>query len=164
MKRLSNLLAALVFASLVIFMSCGGGSPKPAPSAGETQSALFEGTWAVSGDPIFGNGPEGVWTGFSLSITNAAEGANDVWGGNFSATGIPAGYGQVWGGTETETSVSGTWAYLSTTNVSTVVRSNDNVNISITPSATKLTLQFTVAGPARTSGIFDKQWTFQFTK
>lgn len=164
MKRLSNLLAALVFASLVIFMSCGGGGDDPGPSAGETQAGLFQGSWAVSGDPIFGDGPEGTWTGFSLSITNAAEGANGVWGGSFSATGIPAGYGQVWGGSETDTSVSGTWAFASATNVNSVVRSNDNVSITITPSATDLTLQFTVASPARTSGIFDEQWTFQFTK
>ncbi|MEO9485335.1 MAG: hypothetical protein ABJG47_17890 [Ekhidna sp.] len=164
MKRLSNLLAALVFASLVIFMSCGGGGDDPGPSVGETQAGIFEGTWAVSGDPIFGDGPEADWTGFTLTISGAAEGANSVWGGNYSASGIPTGYGEVWGGTSTETSVSGSWAFQSATNVSTVIRGGDNVEIVITPSTSALSMQFTVASPARTSGIFDEQWTFQFTK
>ncbi|WP_370086627.1 hypothetical protein [Ekhidna sp.] len=164
MKRLSNLLAALVFASLVIFMSCGGGGSDPGPSVGETQASLFEGTWNVSGNPTYDNQTEGTWTGFTLTISGIAEGSNGVWGGNFTASGIPSGYGEVWGGASDATSVSGTWAFESATSVNTVIRSNDGVEVTITPSTTSLSTQFTVASTARTSGIFDELWVFQFTK
>lgn len=162
MKRLSNLLAALVFASLVIFMSCGGGGSDPAPSAGETQSALLVGSWSVSGNPTYDGAAEGDWTGFQLSISGAAEGANGVWGGNYSASGIPAGYGEVWGGSSSDTNVNGTWNFNSATNTGVIVRS-DGVDVSITVSSTSLTTEFTVSSTARTSGIFDETWNFQFT-
>ena len=162
MKRLSNLLAALVFASLVIFMSCGGGGDDPAPSAGEVAAGKISGSWDVSGTPTFGGDVEGDWSGFNLSVSNIAEGSNGVWGGNFTASGIPVGYGPVWGGSDTDTSVSGTWSFASATNVSSVVR-GDGVSMALTTGDASLeSLQFTVSSPARTSGIYDALWVFQF--
>ena len=166
MKKVSNLLAALVFASLVIFMSCGGGGDDPAPSIGETTANNLLGTWNVSGAPTYGGDVEGDWTGFTLTISNVAEGADDVWGGDFSVSNIPDGYGQVWGGNATATSVSGSWTFSSATNVTTATRS-DGVSItSIQVSETDLGFGFNVpsSGAARTSGIFDANWSFQFTK
>lgn len=159
MKRLSNLLAALVFASLVIFMSCGGGGDDPAPSAGETQAGLLNGTWAVSGTPLFNNGVEGDWTGFTLTISGTAEGSDGIWGGNYSTSGTPTGYEAVW-------PTSGNWNFESTTVVNRAVRNDatEGVSVTINVSETGLTLTFTLTDPnARAAGIYGQEWTFQFT-
>ena len=80
-KRLSNLLAALVFASLVIFMSCGGGGSDPGPSELEitvnnlTVSGGFSNPATVQTD---GGTPDGVWDTFGISFSG------DVNGGNYT--------------------------------------------------------------------------------
>ena len=164
MKRLSNLLAALVFASLVIFMSCGGGDDPAPPSAGEEAKDLIEGSWNVSGSPTFGGGIEGDWTGFTLTVSGFSAGTDGVWGGSYSVSGIPAGYGQVWGGDATATSASGSWTFASATNVSSVV-TGDGVSIVLgtDTNAASLSTSFTVPS-SLANGIFDEQWVFQFTK
>ena len=167
MKRVSNLLAALVFASLVIFMSCGGSGDDPSPSAGEDQANELVGTWTVSNAPTYGGSTEGIWTGFTLTISNVSEGSGGVWGGDFAVSGIPAGYGQVWGGAENDTNVSGSWSFASASNVTDLVRSSDGVTIeNINVSASALAFDFLVPRPetARSSGIFGFDWEFQFSK
>ena len=153
MKRLSNLLAVLVFASLVIFMSCGGGSSAPAPTAAELAADKLDGTWSVVADNVtYDGGPEGDWTGFTLGITASST------GGKFTPSSIPNGYEDVW--------PSSNWTF-NNDNATKIIRSSDDVTITynVNNAGTKLTMDFTVPDPnARTSGLYDAEWHFEFTK
>lgn len=160
MKKLSNLLAALVFGSLVIFMSCGGGGDTPAPTAAELQAALLTGgTWsAATTDVTYDGGPSDAdWTGFTLTLTGDA--AN---GGTYSTgSTTPAEFEDVW-------PASGGWSFANDAGTS-ILRTGGNAgDVTMTVSAiteTSLTLTFTVADPsARVSGIYDEPWSFTFTK
>jgi len=147
-------------------MSCGGDSGTPTPSIGETTALELEGTWVVSGTPFYGSDQEGDWTGFTLTISGVRDTGDDVWGGNYSVSGIPTGYGQVWGGEATSPTASGTWTFASATNVSSAER-DDNVTITaIQVSETSLAFSFNIPSSnfARTSGLFDANWSFQFSK
>lgn len=148
MKRLSNLLAALVFASLVIFMSCGGGGSDPAPDPfAEAAVELTASGWSPSAvtDPDDANQLTD-WSNFTLSFSGDGE------GGSYSTTNVPAGFEAVWPS-------SGSWEFGSTTSV---IERSDNVTITANISATSLTLQFTINSGARTSSI-DGDWTFVFS-
>ena len=148
MKRLSNLLAALVFASLVIFMSCGGGGDDPAPDPLIEVAANFSGTWA----PTRVDDPEGVnqlstWSDFRLTVTGTEN------GGTYSTgTTTPAGFEAVW-------PASGTWSWGDTTGGS-VTRGGVTMTTAIT--ATQITLTFEITGAARANSI-NGEWTFVMT-
>lgn len=157
MKRLSNLLAALVFASLVIFMSCGGGGSDPAPTPSELAAEDLVGSWSVNAASItYDNGnPDGTWTNFNLSFTGSAS------GGSFTTTGTPTegDFSAVW-------PASGTWSFVTAGNAPdgaiTGIDRGDLV-MDVNVSATSLTLSFTVPDQtARTSGIAG-EWTFSFS-
>ncbi len=147
MKRLSNLLAALVFASLVIFMSCGGGGSDPAPDPfAEAAVELTASGWSPTAvtDPDDANQLT-QWSDFTLSFTGNEN------GGNYSVTNVPAGFEAVW-------PTSGTWEFGSTTSV---IERSDNVTITAEITATQLTLQFNISTGARASSI-DGDWAFVF--
>lgn len=151
MKRLSNLLAALVFASLVIFMSCGGDSSDPAPTAEELAAADLIGTWSVNASSItYDNGtPDGTWSNFQLTVSGSAT------GGTFQTSGTPTegDFSSVW-------PASGSWDF--TANADGIDRGDLIMDLSV--SETSLTLSFTVAEQAaRTNGIAGA-WTFTFSK
>lgn len=154
MKRLSNLLAALVFASLVIFMSCGGGGSDPAPTPEEIAAENLVGkTWTVNSSSITFDGgvPDGTWTSFTLSFSG------DATGGTYSTSGVPDGFADVWPS-------SGSWDFI--TNSSNAVTGIDrgDVEMTVTLSETSLSLTFTVPNPNnRTAGLYDAPWVFTFT-
>ena len=85
MKRLSNLLAALVFASLVIFMSCGGGGDDPAPDPLEEIAAdLTISGWAQpSTVQTDGGVADGDWSGFTITFSGTKD------GGNYTVQNVP---------------------------------------------------------------------------
>lgn len=146
MKRLSNLLAALVFASLVIFMSCGGGGSDPAPDPfAEAAVELTASDWSPSAVTSPDGNTLSDWSDFELSFNGNGE------GGRYNTTGVPTGFEEVWPS-------QGDWEFGSDTE--TIERS-DGTTITSTISANKLTLEFTFESSARTSGI-DGQWTFVF--
>ena len=157
MKRLSNLLAALVFASLVIFMSCGGGGSDPAPTPSELAAADLVGSWTVNASSItYDNGnPDGTWTNFALSFTGSAS------GGSFTTTGTPTegDFSAVW-------PASGTWSFITAGGTADgAIQGIDrgDVEMDVNVSETSLTLSFTVPDQgARTSGIAG-EWTFTFS-
>ncbi len=157
MKKLSNLLAALVFGSLVIFMSCGGDGDDPAPTAEELQAALLTtGAWPVTGSPTYAGTPEGDWSGFTITLTGNADGDGS---GGYSTSGTPEGYEDVMPS-------SGSWSFKAGTDGRTIVRtggSAGDVEMAVTVSGTTLSLTFTVDDPAgRTSGLYDEPWVFSF--
>ncbi|MFK7953003.1 MAG: hypothetical protein AB8B73_09170 [Ekhidna sp.] len=159
MKKLSNLLAALVFGSLVIFMSCGGGDEPTPPTAEELQAALLQaGTWTSSSSsaPTYGGTPEGDWSGFSITLSGNDDGAGT---GSYSTSGTPEGYEDVMPS-------SGNWSFVDGSNGTQINRTGGNagdVVMSATVNETSLSLTFTVTDPAgRVSGLYGQPWVFTF--
>ncbi|MEO9872692.1 hypothetical protein [Ekhidna sp.] len=152
MKRLSNLLAALVFASLVIFMSCGGGGDDPAPDplADDLANLTVSGGWSNPTTVTTDNGTaDGVWTTFGISFTGTVD------GGTYTVSNVPDGFSDVW--------ADGTWTF-GNDNGSVITRVQGGVTTDITASIAdgSLTLTFDVTeSGARTSGI-SGEWTFVF--
>ncbi len=149
MKRLSNLLAALVFASLVIFMSCGGGGDDPAPDPLIEVASNFSGTWT----PTSVNDPDGVnqlstWSDFQLTISG-----NESGGTYNTGSTTPDGFLDVW-------PASGNWTFGDTTGE--VVTRDGSLSMTSTITATQLTLTFTISGAGRTNSI-NGEWTFVFS-
>ncbi|MEQ9006438.1 MAG: hypothetical protein RLP12_01035, partial [Ekhidna sp.] len=99
MKRLSNLLAALVFASLVIFMSCGGGSDDPPPDPLVEVAANLTGTAYAEPSNVQtdGGAADGDWSGFGINFSGNQN------GGSYTVSGVPDGFGDVW--------TNGTWEF-----------------------------------------------------
>ncbi|MEQ9466355.1 MAG: hypothetical protein RLN88_03035 [Ekhidna sp.] len=151
MKRLSNLLAALVFASLVIFMSCGGSGGSDGPSDLEiavenlTVSGGFSGPTSVQTD----NGDaDGEWQDFGITFKGTVE------GGNYTVSNVPDGFSDVW--------ANGTWTINDAGTVITKTQGGVDTDIVATIGEGSLTLEFDVDDPsARTSGIAGT-WTFVF--
>ena len=93
MKKLSNLLAALVFVSLVIFIGCSSdsGTTPEVEDPQEVQAALLQDTWSVdAANIVYNTGvPTDDWSAFELSITGASAS-----GGSYSTSGVPSGFGR----------------------------------------------------------------------
>ncbi len=157
MKRLSNLLAALVFASLVIFMSCGGGGDDPGRSTVEiavenlTVNGAFTNPTTVQSDAD--GDVTSDWSGFTITF----QGTTD--GGSYTVGGVPPGFTDVW--------ANGTWTISD--DARTITKVQDTSNGSDTQTAMvasiaegSLTLEFDVAAPAaRVNGI-EGGWVFVF--
>ncbi|MEP1032863.1 hypothetical protein [Ekhidna sp.] len=150
MKRLSNLLAALVFASLVIFMSCGGGGDDPAPDPLIAKAENLTVAWS----PTAVNDPDGVnqlstWSNFTLTFSG-----NESGGTYSTGSTTPTGFEDVW-------PASGSWVFADTDGE--VITRDGSLTINVTAlSATQLTLEFDFQSSARTSSI-DGEWTFSFS-
>lgn len=163
MKKLSSLLTALVFASLVIFISCGGDDGGDPPAVDPLQEAAgFLTGGAVSGAPASVNDGASAdatanWSNFNLSLSG-----NET-GGTYTATGVPAGFEAVW-------PASGTWEFDGNSATRIIRKDGDDgnnpSNVTITLSnltASTGTLDFSIPDSftARTSGVAGN-WTFTF--
>ncbi|WP_420318384.1 hypothetical protein [Ekhidna sp.] len=151
MKRLSNLLAALVFASLVIFMSCGGGGDDPAPDPLEEIAAdLTISGWAQpSTVQTDGGVADGDWSGFTITFSGTKD------GGTYTVAGVPDGFSDVW--------ANGTWDFGNSSG-SVINKTQNGVTTPMTASISEnsLSLEFDVTeSTARTNGITG-EWTFVF--
>ena len=151
MKRVLDLLTALVFISLVVFISCnkgGGGDDGPTPE--EEQVAKLVGTWnLVSGGAQLGTTPRTEWEGLSGVLSG------DVNGGTIAMSGVPSdpGASDVW-----PSSIS--WTFGGS--ITEVVR-DDGVTMNVTVTETTLDVRFTITGSGRIEG-FDGAWSFSFQK
>lgn len=160
MKKLSNLLAALVFGSLVIFMSCSpkGGDPVKTPAQIQAE-LLTAGQWSTSTSNVtYNNAPSDAdWTNFKLTLTGSAT------GGGYNTNGTtPTDFEDVWPG-------SGTWSFANDggTKITRSGGSAGDIELTVVSvSETSLTISFTVSDPssARVSGIYDEPWSFTFSK
>lgn len=164
MKKLSNLLAALVFASLVVFMSCGGGGDDPGPSDLETaaNNLTITSGWSnpttVNTDGGAADAGSSTWDNFSITFSGGVE------GGSYTVAGVPEGFGDVWS--------NGTWVFAQNNDgdlVSSAITKTQNstpTNVDITVSASSLTMSFSVAATnaARLSETSDiaGSWIFVF--
>lgn len=151
MKHLKHLLAALVFVSLIVFTSCGGGKGGDDPDPATQQAEKLVASWTlVPNKAKFGTEVRDTWNGFTLSITG------DKDGGNFTTTNVPADPADnavVWPS-------SGSWEF-DPDNVGIVVRDND-VEMNVTVTSTSLILGFNISTSARGSSV-NGDWTFEFT-
>lgn len=153
MKRLSNLLAALVFASLVIFMSCGGSGGDDGPSDLEiaVDNLTISGGFSVSDqsqDVKTDNGTaDGDWANFTITYSGSVD------GGTYDVEGVPAGFEDVW--------ADGTWTINDAATVITKTHQGGTATEMVASIGEgTLTLEFDVADPtARISGIAGS-WTF----
>ena len=148
MKRLLNLPITLVFASLVIFMSCGSGDDNPDPDIFEEATKKLTVSWSPSA--VTGPGSANVqsdWKDFTLSFTGDRD------GGDYTTTNVPAGFEDVW-------PAKGKWKFGDST--SKIDRGGLDITATITDTA--LTLAFTYADPnARANGLVG-DWVFVFGK
>lgn len=151
MKRLSNLLAALVFASLVIFMSCGGGGGDDGPSDLEiaVDNLTISGGFSNPTTVRYNDGnPDASWDTFGIAFTGSVD------GGTYTVSNVPTDFGDVW--------ADGTWTINSDANVITRVQDGVTTNIIATIGEGSLTLEFDVDDPtARPNGIAGS-WIFIF--
>jgi len=152
MKRVTDLLTALVFVSLTIFISCNkGGGDDPGPSAEEEQVAKLVGTWALATDgAVLGSTTRTEWNGLTGVLSGNTE------GGSIAMSGVPSdtGASDVWPSTIT-------WTFGSS--ISEIVR-NDGVTMNVqSVTDTQLIVTFTISDSGRIEG-FDGSWTFTFEK
>ena len=85
MKRVTDLLTALVFISLIVFISCKKGDDGPSgPTPEEEQAELFSGTWPLESATL-GTTNRTEWTESNFSLT--VEGNED--GGTITANNVP---------------------------------------------------------------------------
>lgn len=156
MKLLSNLLAALVFCSLIIFVNCGGGDDGGDTGPSETTAQIVAGqlvvtNWASQTASYEGSDSEGDWSGFSLDFSG------DENGGTYNVSGVPTGYERVWDATG-----GGNRSWEFTDESASQVLRGDGVTMDVTVTDTSLTLSFSVPEEGnRTSGIVGS-WTFTF--
>ncbi|MEM6641959.1 MAG: hypothetical protein AAF616_03185 [Bacteroidota bacterium] len=165
MKRLSNLLAALVFASLIIFMSCGGddGGDPELTVAQQAAIDIADGQWNVNAAGVTFDGAvsDFDWTGFNVNFNLSSEGATSgSYSSNISSVTVNDGSATqeadpIWAAS------GGSWSVSD--DGSTLTKDGIQVTINVL-SATNLTVSFTVASSARTAGVFDAVWSFPFTK
>lgn len=152
MKRVTDLLTALVFISLVVFISCnkgGGGDDGPTPQ--EEQVAKLVGTWVLATDGAkLGTTVRPEWEGLTVVISG------NIDGGTIAVTGIPSdnGASDVWPS-------SASWTFGGS--ISELDRV-DGISMNIqSVTDTQLIVTFTVSTSDRVTG-FDGSWTFTFEK
>ncbi|MEM9326257.1 MAG: hypothetical protein AAGA85_11395 [Bacteroidota bacterium] len=164
MKYFINTISALSFMALLIFASCGGDGGGDGPqSPGGAQADLLNGSWQIA-SVTFDNTPRNdTWgTDFTVSFSGASAGTDDIWGGNFNATG----YSSDEPDAQTVWPSNGTWDFAGagSSEVNTFTR-NDGVTVSIVQvTESSLIVRFTIPDPSgRTDGVFDSEWNMEFT-
>ncbi|MEQ8473100.1 MAG: hypothetical protein RIC35_18035 [Marinoscillum sp.] len=164
MKRITQLLTALVFCSLIIFVSC---KKKKKPDATEdprdAAGQALAGPW-VPTSVKFDDANRTEWSDFVISFAYNT----DTDQGNYTVSGVPTddGASDVWG------TANGTvnWTFDGideTADVGRVIRADGtgtpmDVTVNSTESPTALTISFTVEDPdARVAGFYGT-WSFVF--
>lgn len=153
MKKITQLLTALVFCSLMIFISCGsddgGGGSETDPR--DVAAANLTKTWSVE-SATFNSTARDEWADFTIGFAYNTE--TDE--GSYTTSGVPTddGADAVWGSNIT-------WTYTSETTPSAFLRS-DGITVQSTLNAdnTQLTLSFTVPEAGSRVAGFTGQWVF----
>lgn len=170
MKRFTQLLTALVFLSLIIFMSCkkenggGGTDPEPEPDpVADFGAALNATTWTPSGVTLKEEDrTEWADAGFTLTLNYVTD-SNQ---GNYSITNLPEidGSDAVWGANVS-------WSITSVDDsglIATIDRSDLTGNMTATLNSitapTQLILTFNIPEPSARVAGFNGDWEFTFTK
>ncbi|REE01236.1 hypothetical protein [Marinoscillum furvescens] len=160
MKKITQLLTALVFCSLIVFVSCkkdsGGEDPDPQADFG----AALVGSWTLQSATHSSDGDRTEWSGLTLNWTFDTETKT----GTYTPSGVPdnAGAADVFG--ENGTSV--TWSFAGE-GTSSIERGGGLSNVTIVTDSeenpTSATLTFDVTGSGSRVAGFDGSWTFVFS-
>lgn len=157
MRRVTNLLTALVFCSLIIVVACKNKKPKDDPDPRDEQGELLTGTWAVtSAEKDDETREQWVTAGTTITFTYN----NDTDAGTYQVQNLPEegdNVGEVLG------TGSQSFSFASEDDVNTIIKSNGD-EITVTATETQLTLTFTVTGVDSRVSSFDGVWTFVLTK
>jgi hypothetical protein len=152
MRKITQLLSALVFCSLIIFASCGGGGTDPEPedvriAAGNNLVTVAAGKGKAKMDNL----DRTEWDDASFTFTFNST----TFAGTYTVTGIPTNDGatDVW-------KASGTWKFTGTTIGAITLDGTKPAELTI--SETSATLKFDVAGAREAS--FVGGWAFTWTK
>ena len=147
MKRVTDLLTALVFISLIVFISCKKGDDGPSgPTPEEETLALLLGTWELESASESGTERE-EWEGFSITISESS----------ITASGIPNldGASDVW-------STNSTWDFG---DAPSIINREDGITMNIAVTETQLTVSnLTISGSSNRISGFSGVWKFVFTK
>lgn len=157
MKKTTQLLTALVFCSLIIFIGCNRNNGTDDPDPRDVQAALLTtGTWSLSSATVDGTARE-EWTGFTLGFAYN----NDSDQGTMTASGVPSDEGA------DAVFANGNWTFDGTdenADVGVIVRA-DGIEMSITTlNETTLTLSFNVPEASGRIASFDGNWVFTFSR
>ena len=153
MKHLKHLLAALVFVSLIVFTSCGGGKggDKVDPAKEQAEKLVASWTLDANGAVLGFSDFQADWNGMTLSITGDGE------GGTYAVTNSQC--TEVW-------PTGGTWTFDGD-DIGTVLR-NDGVEIDVfSVDGSELTLKFNITDTDCTAPRAESvqgDWTFTFSK
>lgn len=160
MKKITQLLTALVFCSLIVFVSCkkdsGGEDPDPQADFG----AALVGSWTLQSASHSSDGDRTEWSGMTLNWT--FDTATKT--GTYTPSGVPdnAGADAVFGGNGSAVS----WSFAGE-GISTIERGGGLSNVTIVPDSeenpTQVTLTLSVSGSGSRVAGFDGDWTFVFT-
>ena len=153
-KQILNSLTTAFFLSLVIFMSCGGGSggdDEPTISERELQFDRLAKTWTVSSAQADGNPIEG-WDALTITFGGTAT------SGSFSTNGQqPDGTTRVW-------PTSGTWNFVSETDLNTITRSDGiEITLGVDNAGTTATLNFEIPTDGGRQDVVEGRWRFELT-
>ena len=152
MKKITQLLTALVFCSLIIFASCkkddGGTTEDPRIAIGQNLATVVTGAPSCA---KLGTGEcRDEWKDFNLKFTFVkTPDANGAYGGTYTVSGVPAGGENVWGD-------GGAWTFA---NAAGTKITFDNKTADLSASDKEVTLIFDVAAAARVA-VFEGKWTF----
>ena len=147
-KTIKGLFLTCACATLLIFANCGGGGddPQAEPSAAQKNATLLDGTWKLNSVTNEGN-PRDEWTDFTLTLSLD----DDFKGGNYNTTNIP------------DEDTEGVWASSGTFTASedlTVLTRNDGTKITLTVSASTLSLSFDISESGGRVDGFTGAWVF----
>lgn len=160
MKRITQLLTALVFCSLIVFVSCKKKKSSEKDDPRDAVGNAFIGTWSpttVTKDTE----TRTEWDDFTIAFTYNTE----THVGGYSVSGVPSdeGASDVWGSDLT-------WTFDGedeSADTGVIVRSDEtiiNATLDDPENPTTLTLSFTITdASARTAG-FNGAWVFNLSK
>lgn len=156
MRKITKLLPALAYCSLIIFASCKNDDGGTEVDPRDAQGDKLAGTWSVTSAKFDGMSRED-WEGAEITF-NYDEETDE---GTYTVTGVPDegdGVNTVFGAE----GVSVTWAFSGKNDLQTVERSDGILMTVIVTEGTSLTLSFqTGAEDARVAG-FEGLWEFEF--
>ncbi|MFY0601892.1 MAG: hypothetical protein JXR03_19615 [Cyclobacteriaceae bacterium] len=154
MKKFTQLLTALVFGSLMIFISCGGGGGDDTPAEPDSRIEIGENFVKVaSGAPdevTFDTDTRSEWSTLNLTLTFNSE----TFAGTYTVTGIPDNEGSdaVFG----VEGATGNWSFDDTTGSAITL---NGIPMTATVTASKVTLTFNNE-PGNRVAAFEGDWKF----
>ncbi len=155
MKAFRILTTVVSFGIILVVSGCGG-KGTPAESTQDKQLGLLSHTWKVSAVTLGGvdqSTTSAPWTGFQLTISGTKGGTTF----NYSCASRPT--------TNSPWPASGTWTF-GTDPVTQIIRTEDNLAMTYTVTATTLQINFHFTGtgyPGPRISNIGGDWVFNFT-